>query len=109
MILHTQEKVKKIDAKKVYIINLIAKKVSQEVGEAISKWDLEKRRKEQQERPALIYDAQTSQSAQIVYINGLIDQNGHVIKSHLDQILQEDYDELPKETAAEECDGQLQN
>lgn len=109
LILHTQEKVKKIDAKKVYIINLIDKKVSQEVGEAISKWDLEKRRKEQQERPALIYDAQTSQSAQIVYINGLIDQNGHVIKSHLDQILQEDYDELPKETAAEECDGQLQN
>ena len=109
LILHTQEKVKKIAAKKVYIINLIAKKVSQEVGVAISKWDLEQRRKEQQERPALIYDAQTSQSAQIVYINGLIDQNGHVIKSHLDQILQEDYDELPQETDAEECNGQLQD
>ena len=109
LISHTQVKVKKIDAKKIYIINLIAKKVSQEVGEAVSKWDLEQRRKEQQERPALIYDAQTSQSAQIVYINGLIDQNGHVIKSHLDQILQEDYDELPQETDAEECNGQLQN
>ena len=70
LISHAQEKAKKIQAKKVYIVNLIADEKS-----AVES-----------------YDTYTDNSVPIVYINGLIDASGHIIASHLAQFRKEDYE-----------------
>ena len=65
----TQEKAVKINAKKVYIVNLIA----DETGTVQA------------------YDDNTEKSVQVVYINGLLDKQGCIIRPHLSQFLKEDY------------------
>ena len=70
LICHAQEKAKKIQAKKVYIVNLIAT----ENGKAEA------------------YDTYTDNSVPIVYINGLLDTEGRCISSNLTHFLEEDYE-----------------
>lgn len=70
LICHAQQKAKKIQARKVYIVNLIATENSM----------------------VDTYDDYTHYSVPIVYINGLINANGQVIVSHLAQFLEEDYE-----------------
>ena len=65
----TQEKAIKINAQKVYIVNLIA----DETGTVKA------------------YDDNTEKSVQVVYINGLLDKQGCIIQPHLSQFLKEDY------------------